>query len=128
MRSVHSDILVMTEDETAFFKALGTRLTGLRKAQGLTQTQLGELLGVSQQTINSFEKGRRRVPVSALPTLSEVFGVSVDVLVNAQPTSSAKRGPTPQLQQKIEQLRTLPRPKQKFVMEMIDTVLQQAGR
>ncbi|MGY6629894.1 MAG: helix-turn-helix transcriptional regulator [Wenzhouxiangella sp.] len=34
----------------------------------MNQTELGELLGVSQQTINSFEKGRRRVPASALPS------------------------------------------------------------
>lgn len=116
----------MTHDEQAFFKALGARIAGLRKDRGLTQAQLGEALGVSQQTINSFEKGRRRVPVSALPALTQVLGVSAEELLGEEQTP-AKRGPTPRLQQQLEQLSHLPRTKQRFVIQMLDTVLQQAG-
>ena len=82
---------------------------------------------MSQQTINSFEKGRRRVPASALPTLSRALNVSVEALIGEDQRAPAKRGPTPRLQQQLEQLSQLPRPKQRFVMEMIDTVLQQAS-
>jgi hypothetical protein len=39
----------------------------------------------------------------------------------------SKRGPTPKLQRQIEQLQRLPKTKQRFVMEMLDTVLQQTG-
>jgi hypothetical protein len=39
----------------------------------------------------------------------------------------AKRGPTPKLQRQLERLSRLPKAKQKFVSEMLDTVLQQAG-
>jgi len=38
-----------------------------------------------------------------------------------------KRGPASKLQQQIEQGRHLPRAKQKFVIEMLDTVIQQAA-
>lgn len=38
-----------------------------------------------------------------------------------------KRGPTPKLQRQLERLSRLPKAKQKFVSEMLDTVLQQAG-
>tara|TARA_Y100001956_G_C4004353_1_gene134914 strand:+ start:304 stop:450 length:147 start_codon:yes stop_codon:yes gene_type:complete len=40
---------------------------------------------------------------------------------------SNKRGPASKLQQQIEQVRQLPRAKQQFVMEMLDTVSQQAA-
>lgn len=43
---------------------------------------------------------------------------------NAKP---GKRGPAPKLQRQIEQLQRLPKTKQRFVMEMLDTVLQQSG-
>jgi len=117
----------MSPVEKAFFQKLGERIATLRKARGLTQVQLAEVLGVSQQQVVSFEKGRRRVPASALPELSRVLGVSVENLIGAEP-GPAKRGPKPKLQQQLEQLSRLPKPKQKFVMEMIDTVLQQEGQ
>ncbi|MBV1911952.1 MAG: hypothetical protein KUG78_21865 [Kangiellaceae bacterium] len=40
---------------------------------------------------------------------------------------TAKRGPLPKLQQQMQQLSGLPKTKQKFVSEMLDTVLQQAS-
>jgi len=88
---------------------------------------VGKLLDVSQQTINSFEKGRRRVPASALPELSQILGVSVENLIGAEPRP-AKRGPKPKLQQQLEELSRLPKPKQRFISEMIDIVLQQEGQ
>ena len=39
-----------------------------------------------------------------------------------------KRGPKSKLQQQIEQVTQLPRTKQRFVSDMLDTVLQQASR
>jgi hypothetical protein len=38
-----------------------------------------------------------------------------------------KRGPASKLQQQLEQIRQLPRAKQKFVIEMLETVIHQAG-
>ena len=117
----------MTPEETAFFKELGSRIAALRKERALTQTQLGEMIGVSQQQVVSFEKGRRKVPASALPKLSKVLGVSVEALLGIEPKSPGKRGPAPKLLRQLEELQSLPRSKQRFVSEMLDTILQQAG-
>lgn len=117
----------MSGDDKAFFQTLGKRIATLRKEQGLTQTQLGELLGVSQQHVASFEAARRRVPASLLPTLARSLAISVEDLLGVAPKPS-KRGPAPKLQQKIERLSKLPKSRQRFVLEMLDTVLQQAGR
>jgi hypothetical protein len=38
------------------------------------------------------------------------------------------RGPVPQLQQQIERIGQLPKAKQRFEMEMLETVLAQASR
>jgi transcriptional regulator with XRE-family HTH domain len=85
----------MTQDERAFFMSFGWRIASLRKAQGLTQAQLGELLGVSQQPVTSFEVARRRVPVSLLPTLAKALAVSVEELVNETPRpASVDRPPS----------------------------------
>jgi len=119
-------VMTMTPQETTFFQKLGSRIATLRKTLGMTQAQLGEMIGVSQQQVVSFEKGRRKVPVSALPKLSEALGVSVEELIGTE-SKPGKRGPTPRLQRQLEQLQELPRSKQRFVAEMLDTVLQQTG-
>ena len=121
--------MAISPDERAFFLQLGTRIAELRKAQGITQIQMAEALGVSQQTVNSYEVARRRIPTSALPALAKLLSSSVDELVlgdEAKP-EVGKRGPTSKLQQTIEQVSTLPRSKQKLLMEMIDAVIQQAS-
>jgi transcriptional regulator with XRE-family HTH domain len=90
--------------------------------------QLAKTLEISQQTMNAYEMGHRRVPVSALTLLARTLGVSVEELLGADAAAAKKRGPAPKLQQQIERIQQLPRPQQKFVMQMLDTVLQQAGR
>ena len=120
--------MAISPDERAFFVELGARIAELRKAQGITQIQMADALGVSQQTINSYEVARRRIPVSALPVLAQLFNMSIDELLGKQTKlSNGKRGPASKLQRQVEQISQLPRSKQKFVSEMLDTVLQQAG-
>jgi transcriptional regulator with XRE-family HTH domain len=120
-------LALMTPDETAFFRLLGTRIAQRRKAQELTQAELGELVGVTQQQIASFETGRRRMPISTLPLLAKALGVSIEDLIGEAP-KPGKRGPAPKLQQQLEQLQALPRAKQRLVSEVLDSLLAQAGR
>jgi transcriptional regulator with XRE-family HTH domain len=118
----------MTQDERVFFQQLGARIAALRKDQGMTQVQLAEILGLTQQMIASYEVGRRRVPVSLLPQIAETLAVSLEELIGKKDVQPAKRGPAPKLQQQIERIQRLPRAKQRFVIEMLDTVLAQASR
>ncbi len=120
-------IEAMTQDSKKFFKELGVRVAALRKEQGLTQTQIAEMLGISQQLVASYEVGRRRIPVSALPTLARALAMPIETLLGVS-NGTAKRGPTPKLQQQMARINQLPKAQQKFVMQMLETVLQQASR
>jgi transcriptional regulator with XRE-family HTH domain len=122
-----TDTVAISKDERAFFERLGTRIAELRKTQGITQVQFAESLNVSQQTVNAYEVGRRRMPVSSLPIIAKLFGVSLEDLVGEEP-KAAKRGPSPKLQQQIERIQQLPKTQQRFVMQMLEGVLSQAGR
>ena len=117
--------MAISPEEREFFTQLGAHVATLRKARDITQIQMAEILGVSQQTVNSYEVGRRRIPVSALPTLAEALEISLDELLGRTTPSSGKRGPTSKLQQQMEQVSHLPRAKQKFVIQMLDAVIQQ---
>lgn len=114
----------MTSDDKEFYRQLGDRVSTLRKEQGLTQVQLAKLLGMSQQLMAAHEAGQRKIPASLVPKLAMLFEVSCEQLLGVRETP-AKRGPTPALQRQVEQIRQLPRTKQRFVMEMLDTVIKQ---
>jgi transcriptional regulator with XRE-family HTH domain len=122
------EIMPIGKDEKAFFVQLGARVAERRKTQNITQVQLAELLNVSQQTVTAYEVGRRRMPLSALPVIARYLGVSVEELLGDDAAAARKRGPAPKLQQQIERIQQLPRTQQKFVMQMLDTVLAQASR
>ena len=119
--------VAITADEKEFFVQLGSRMAELRKAAGITQVQMAALLGVSQQTVNSWEVGRRRVPVSALPSIARTLAVSIEELIGEEPRPG-KRGPTPKLQQQLERIGQLPKQQQRVLMQMIDGVLAQSSR
>ncbi|TQE94729.1 MAG: helix-turn-helix domain-containing protein [Spiribacter salinus] len=118
---------IMAATDKAFYKALGQRVAQRRRAMDLTQVELAKTLGIAQQTMAHYEGGSLRIPVALLPPLAKTLGTSIEDLVGEQ-RKPGKRGPAPKLQQKLEELSRLPKPKQKFVMEMIDTVLQQEGQ
>jgi transcriptional regulator with XRE-family HTH domain len=116
----------MTEIELNFFKQLGSRVAEARKAQGLTQSELAELLDITQPMIASYEIGRRRIPATLLPPLANELRIPIEQLLGEQ-TQASKRGPVPKLQKQFEAVRELPKSQQNFVSQFLDTVLNQAS-
>jgi transcriptional regulator with XRE-family HTH domain len=63
--------MAINVESRAYFKALGHRIAQYRRAQGITQTELADILHVSQQTVFAYEASERRVSLSLLPTLAK---------------------------------------------------------
>lgn len=63
--------------------------------------------------------------ISLLPLLASTLGVTVEDLIGVPAArGTAKRGPAPKLQQQFERITRLPKAQQRFVMQMIDAMLQ----
>ncbi len=58
---------------------LNERIAALRKERGLTQEQLGQMVGVSAQAVSKWEKGGAP-DVELLPVLAGQLGVTIDAL------------------------------------------------
>ncbi|MBQ9761886.1 MAG: helix-turn-helix transcriptional regulator [Oscillospiraceae bacterium] len=56
-------------------------IRSLRIDKGYTQKQIGDYLGISQNTYSQYEIGVLRYPVDVLMKLADFYGVSVDYLV-----------------------------------------------
>jgi transcriptional regulator with XRE-family HTH domain len=95
--------------------------------------QLAEALSISQPQLAFYELGKRRVPVSMLPGLAKVLGVSIEALIAdddaAQVAATTPRRtrhwPVSRLEQQLDAITRLPRAEQKFVSKMLDSVLAQ---
>jgi putative transcriptional regulator len=53
-------------------------VTELRKTFDLSQAALGDLVGVSRQTINSLEKGKYNPSITLAFKLAKVFNCSIE--------------------------------------------------
>jgi transcriptional regulator with XRE-family HTH domain len=56
---------------------VGQRIRARRMAQGMSQTELGELLGVTFQQVQKYEKGINRVGAGRLVRVGEALDVPV---------------------------------------------------
>lgn len=62
--------------------AVGEKIQAYRKALGISQEELGQRLLVSRQTISLWEKGQTMPTIDNLIRLKEIFGVSVDEILD----------------------------------------------
>jgi Zn-dependent peptidase ImmA (M78 family)/transcriptional regulator with XRE-family HTH domain len=65
-------------------RVLGARLQDARRARGLTQQAVADLLGIARTTLVAIEKGERRVLPEELIRLAEIYARSVSEFVAKQ--------------------------------------------
>lgn len=63
----------------------GQKLKESRTAAGLSQEALAQKLGVTRQTVSSWEKNRSYPDIGSLIKLSDLYGLSLDELLNEDP-------------------------------------------
>ena len=62
-------------------KKVGEQIAVLRKAKGLTQSELGERIGVSFQAVSKWERGEALPDVTLLPDLAKILETTVDFIL-----------------------------------------------
>ena len=68
---------------------IGARVRMRRKLLGMTQTNLGDALGLTFQQVQKYERGANRIGSSRLYDLSRVFDVSVEHFFEDMPPEVA---------------------------------------
>lgn len=67
---------------------LGENLAKYRKKAGYSQEELADKLGVSRQAVSKWERGEASPDTENLIALSRLYGVTLDELVNKEPSES----------------------------------------
>lgn len=96
--------------------------------QGMSQGLSHDL--TDSATLAHYEVGRLRRPASMLPTLAQTLDVGVEALLGQPRTGEGlgKCGPASRLEQQVAHIGQLPKPQQRFILQMQETVLAQARR
>jgi transcriptional regulator with XRE-family HTH domain len=68
---------------------VGARLRSLRLMQGVTQEKLAEIVGVTFQQIQKYEKGTNRLSPSKLATIGEALGVGPEYFFDGLPSEES---------------------------------------
>ncbi len=71
----------------------GNRIYELRTAKGLSQRELGKLVGVSNKAVSKWETGAAKPRAEKLAKLSEVFGVPLGALFSSDPDGAGGESP-----------------------------------
>lgn len=85
---------------------VGNRIRLRREALSLTQEKLADLLGITFQQIQKYEKGSNRISASRLWDMSNVLSVPVDFFFDEMSEETAKASPKALLTNNI----TVPEP------------------
>lgn len=63
-------------------------LRSLRMSKGISQEKLAEFLGLTQQSINRYERHKVEPDIGTLVILADYFGTTVDYLIGHTPPES----------------------------------------
>lgn len=72
-------------------ETMGMMIANKRKELNMTQAELAEKMGVTDKAVSKWERDLSFPDVSSLPKLAEVFGLSVDELMQIK-TETVQKG------------------------------------
>ncbi len=70
-------------------QTLGKTISALRKENGMTQLELAEKVGVTDKAVSKWERDLSCPDINSFPRIAEIFGVSVDELLQIKSDARA---------------------------------------
>ena len=104
---------------------LGSRIQELRKSLGYSQVELGQRIGVSKSQVNRYENKGIQPPADILIKIADLFGTSVDFLINGQSEEKAKATlKNAELLKQFKQVEDLPEEDRMTVIKFLGAYLR----
>ena len=103
--------------------AFGERVHAAREAAGLSQFEVAEQLGLSQNAYAMWERHPVALRPDQIEQLAAALGVSVDALFGKAPLEK-QSGPMGRAKKVFESVSQLPRRKQTDVLDLVESVVR----
>lgn len=107
---------------------LGERIAQVRRQRGMTQTEVAQLMGVTQTVVSEYEKGTVRLHVERIVQLSKLLNVSADELLGLRPTKRDGEIGNRRFLRRLKRVDCLSRREQDALLKTMDAFLKAAER
>jgi transcriptional regulator with XRE-family HTH domain len=97
----------------------GEHLFQLRREAGISQKELAEIIGETQQNVAFWEQADKPPRSDVLPKMAKALGVKIEDILNVAGEIPKKNGPIGRLQTLFEEASRLPRRQQEKLMDFI---------
>ncbi len=104
-------------------KGFGKRLRTIRLAQGMTQEELGDAVGVSNRVIAYYEADDAQPPGAMLVDLAKKLRISSDELLGLKPIKQKTTPKAARLLKRLQKVETLPAADQRAVLKFVDALV-----
>jgi len=104
-------------------EAVGQRLVRLREARGMTQAMLARQVGLAQNQMSDFERGRTRLNADAMILIAKALDVTADEIVGLDCKRTKKTLISGPVLRRVALIEALPPSTKKHVLRTIDMLL-----
>ena len=104
---------------------LGERIAAARQVAGLSQLQLADKLGVTQQMVGYLERQPVAIRPELLLQLSDALGVTLDELLGQAAKPQRTTGPTGKMRQLFIAASRLPRSQQEKILAILQPFVRE---
>jgi DNA-binding XRE family transcriptional regulator len=112
-------------------ETLGDRIRRFRKVKGLTQTELGEIVGISQRLMTYYETQGGRPAADSWPASPRRSTCQTDVLLGRSEADDPRAAASPQtlrLWRRLRRIEEIPPQDQKTILKMIDALADRSAK
>jgi transcriptional regulator with XRE-family HTH domain len=102
----------------------GERIAALRKARGLSQEALAELMGISRKQVTDYETSRTRMNDEMLARFALVLDVASDQLLGLKDIDDIQAIPSLRITRRLRELDQLPEQKRKAILKTLDDLIR----
>ena len=99
---------------------IGLNIAKIRKAKGLTQSELAEKIGISQNLVSHYEVGRLKISAEMVIHFSIALKVSTDRILGLTSTNDNYEPISPTLFRKMKEIEKLSPTEKRALLKTID--------
>ena len=119
----YSDDMAMGRPAKTKRTEFGERLVTARQEAGLSQAQVADKLGITQQSYGGWERRETALKPEHLVQLSVILNVTVDYLLGKENGRKRSGGPAGKARQIFERVSQLPRATQQRILANVEDAL-----
>ena len=103
---------------------IGKKLAAIRKQRGISQVQLAEKIGITQQMLSHYERSKRHLSAEMVILFAEALNVETDQILNPSINSGETQHISLRFIRRMKEIELLPESKKKSILQILDDMIR----